>query len=287
VLSAIRRIIDALKKPVVLACSYSPASLVNSFLDAEGGIVSIKAPERYVRYVCGLCDRLGAACYLPFASQAVFLREDSRWANDHRTTYRELERHWQSRAKLLPPYTTLDLGDLRHESLAPERYNRPDTARVAALTSERLEAERAAAFTAEDERRLERKLNAFRFLLWPIFPRGFSFALGARCFKYDGRRARLTPVDPASPERGDFVVSVPTLTMKEALANDHVSDLGITMFVRIRLLRAIDPRKVYALFVLFGFDDYRHTRSLGAFRRWLGAGLAHSFRLNLAPPARE
>jgi hypothetical protein len=29
--------------------------------------------------------------------------------------------------------------------------------------------------------------------------------------------------------------------MKEAVRNNHVSDLGITMFVRVRLLRRLDP----------------------------------------------
>ena len=286
VLRAIRRVVDRLQKPVVLACSYSPASLVNSFFD-ENGIVSIKGRDRYVRYICGICDELGASVYLPFASQAVFLREDSRWANDHRTTLADLERHWRSRAQLLPPYTTLDLRDLSHETLPPERYNRVAAARVAALTARRMAEENAAVFGDADVAPLRRKLNAFRLLLAAIFPRGFSFRFGGRCLRYDAWRGRLRDVDAEGRERGDFVIFVPTLTMKEALANDHVSDLGITMFVRIRLLRRFDPRWVYALFVLLGFDDYRHTRSLRALWRWVSAGIANTFRLDLAPWRRD
>ena len=286
VLRAIRRLIDALAKPVVLACSYSPASLVNSFLD-EHGTVSIKSRDRYVRYICGVCDALGASVYLPFASQAVFLREDSRWANEHRTTLADLERHWHSPTKLLPPYATLDLDDLSHEALPPERYHRPDETRVRALTARRLAEEGAAVFGEADVAQLRRKLNAFRLILAVLFPRGFSFRFGARCLRYDGWRGRLRDVDADGPQRGDFVIAVPTLTMKEALANDHVSDLGITMFVRIRLLRRFDPRWVYGLFVLFGFDDYRHTRTLGALWRWVRAGIAHTFRLRLPLPDAE
>ena len=77
---------------------------------------------------------------------------------------------------------------------------------------------------------------------------------------------------------------MPPLTLKEALANDHLSDLGITMVVRIRLLRRIDPRKVYGLFVLFQFDDYGHLRGPRAWARWIAAGLRCSRPRRLAPP---
>ncbi len=86
VLRAIRRAADRIDKPRVLLCSYSPASLVNSFLD-DAGVVSLKPARHYVDYVCRLCDRLAADFYMPFASQAVFERADSRWANDYRTTH--------------------------------------------------------------------------------------------------------------------------------------------------------------------------------------------------------
>src|SRR5208283_3203934 len=152
-----------------------------------------------------------------------------------RTTYQHLQRYWYSRARLLPPYAALDLSEFTHWATPPEEYRPLAPSRLAAL---------------------ERKLNAFRWALWAIFPRGFAFLLGERCLRYDALRGRLRDADAASGERGDFVVTVPKLTMKEALRNNHVSDLGITMFARIRLLRRLDPRKVYALFVLFQFDDY-------------------------------
>jgi len=56
------------------------------------------------------------------------------------------------------------------------------------------------------------------------------------------------------------------------------------MVVRIRLLRHLDPRKVYGLFVLFQFDDYGHLRSPAAFLRWIGAGLRHSLPRSLPLP---
>jgi len=283
VLRAMRHMADRIAKPRVLLCSYSPASCVNSFLD-ETGIVSLKPSKHYVDYVCRLCDTLAADFYLPFASQAVFERRDSEWANGYRTRYDDLRRHWRSQARLLPPYTTLDLTDFTHDSLRPEEYRPLDRARVATLTGRRVGEEEAATLSAEDVAGLERKLNAFRWLLWLFFPRGFAFQLGERRLHYNGSRGRLQ--DSNFSKRGDFVVVVPKLTMKEAIRNNHVSELGISMFVRIRLLRRLDPRKVYALFALLQVDDYGHLASAAALLRWLTQGIRYTFALRLpAPPA--
>jgi hypothetical protein len=283
VLRAIRALADRIGKPRVLLCSYSPASVVNSFLD-ETGIVSLKPVRHYVDYVCRLCDALGAGIYLPFASQAVFNRIDSWWANDYRTTYQHLQNYWRSSTRLLPPYSTVDLTAFTHRATPPEQYRPMSPPRLAALTNRRSVEENATVISPEDVAGLERKLNTFRWILWLIFPRGFAFLLGERCLKYDPWRGRLDDADAASGHCGDFMVTVPKLTMKEALRSNHVSDLGITMFVRIRMLRRFDPRKVYALFVLFQFDDYGHLRSAGAFLRWLGRGLRYTFALRLPLP---
>ena len=282
VLRAVRRLADRIGKPRILLCSYSPASLVNSFLD-ETGIVSLKPVRHYVDYICRLCDSLSAEFYMPFASQAVFRRDDSRWANDYRTTYEHLRRHWRSPARLLPPYTTFDLTAFTHHSAAPEQYRPMEESRVATLTGCRSTDEDTAAISAEDIAALERKLNAFRWLLCLIFPRGFAFQLGEYCVAYDPLRARLRNCN-TSNGGGDFVVTVPKLTIKEAIRNNHVSDLGITMFVRVRLLRRVDPRKVYALFVLLQFDDYGHLKNIAALLRWLRQGIWLTFALRLPVP---
>lgn len=284
VLRALRHAADRIGKPRVLLCSYSPASLVNSFIDSTG-VVSLKPPRHYVDYVCRLCDALSADCYMPFASQAVFNRRDSCWANDHRTTYDHLRQYWNSRARLLPPYTTLDLQDLQYQTIPLEQYRPIAPEKLAALTNRRSAEEQAADISPEDVAGLARKLNAFRWQLWLIFPRGFAFLLGERCVKYDALRGRLREVGAAGGQCGDFIVSVPKLTMKEAVSHNYVSDLGITMFVRVRLVRRLDPRKIYALFVLLQFDDYGHLRSAASFLRWLGRGLRYTFVLRLPVPA--
>jgi hypothetical protein len=72
--------------------------------------------------------------------------------------------------------------------------------------------------------------------------------------------------------------------MREAIRNNHLTDLGITMFVRIRLLRRLYPRKVYALFVLFQFDDYGHLRSIASLLRWVGLAIRYTLLLRVPEP---
>jgi hypothetical protein len=286
VVRAIRRLADRIAKPRVLLCSYSPASVINSFVN-EAGIVSLKPMRHYVDYVCRLCDTLAVDFYLPFASQAEFHRDDSCWANRYRTTYRHLREYWRSHTRLLPPYADIDLADFTYRSTPPEEYRPMAPGRIAQLTAERGAAEEAAEISPADVAGLQRKLNVFRWLFCLIFPRGFTFALGANNFRYDALRGRLRDTDAADGGGIDFVVSVPKLTMKEAIRNNHLTDLGITMFVRIRLLRRLDPRKVYALFVLFQFDDYGHLQSVAALLRWVGLAIRYTLLLRLPVPRPE
>jgi hypothetical protein len=248
VFRAIRRLADQIGKPRVLLCSYSPASCINSFLDETGGIVSLKPARDYVDFVCRLCNTLAADFFVPFASQAALERSDSCWANGYRTSYDDLQCYWRAKARLLPPYTMLDLTDFTYHSMTPAEYRPMERSRVAALTEHRVVDEEMAALSTDDIAGLERKLKAFRWLLWLFFPRGFAFQLGERRLHYSTLRGHLE--EGNSSKRGDFIVVIPKLAIKEAVRNNHVSELGISMFIRIRLLRRMDPRKVYALFAL-------------------------------------
>jgi Beta-lactamase superfamily domain len=51
VLRALRRVADRIDKPLVLLFSYSPASLVNSFINGNG-VVSLRPARHYVDYAC-------------------------------------------------------------------------------------------------------------------------------------------------------------------------------------------------------------------------------------------
>src|SRR5271165_1079678 len=80
----------------------------------------------------------------------VFCRPDSVWANEYRTSYDDLRRHWNARAQLLPPYTTLDLYDFSYISVAAERYRGMDPVRLARRVDERMTEEQATPITTQE-----------------------------------------------------------------------------------------------------------------------------------------
>jgi hypothetical protein len=157
-----------------------------------------------------------------------------------------------------------------------------EQSRLAALTEQRIAEEEMAALLSDDIAGLERKLNAFRLVLWLFFSRGFGFQLGEHRLHYNTMRGRLK--ECSSSNRGDFIVTIPKLTIKEAVRNNHVSELGISMFIRICLLRRIDPKKVYALFALFQIDDYGHLRNAASLLRWVSRGIRYTFARRLPVP---
>ena len=67
-------------KKVVVLSSHSPASIVNS-CERDGERVSLLARGDFVKYATSACQKLDADYFMPIASQAVFHRSDSRWAN--------------------------------------------------------------------------------------------------------------------------------------------------------------------------------------------------------------
>jgi hypothetical protein len=181
----------------------------------------------------------------------------------------------------------LDLTEFSNQSTLPEQYRPMEPSRVARLAAQRSAEEEAAAILPEEVAGLERKLNAFRWLLWLLFARGFGFQLGERRLRYESRPGRLGDGDGSDNRDGEFVIEIPKLTLKEALRNNHLTDLGITMFVRVRLLRRLDPRKIYAIFVLFQFDDYGHLRSVASLARWVRLAVRYTLLLRLPLPPRE
>ena len=86
----------------ILLSSYSPGSIVNSFI-RNGERVSLRVKKDCVRSVSETCDRLGIDSYMPFASQVVYRRDDSEWANEFKVTYDVLTRSNHSSGWIIAP----------------------------------------------------------------------------------------------------------------------------------------------------------------------------------------
>ena len=278
------RLLDAAApgKTRILLSSYSPASVVNSFV-RNSTRVGLREKADYVRYVGRNCELLNADCYMPFASQVIFKRSDSAWANDFRVSMEDLAAHWSaSRTRLLPPFTRLDLRDLSHSFVAPEQYRYDEEPLLEKVRAqEALDA--AARFDDADIGRLERKLNHARWLLALLFPRGIGFALEGATLHYrpwSGRLAR-------DARSGDVTLHVPAQAFREALKYGHFGDLGTTMFTIITLNGSLHPRRVYLFFMVMSLNDYGHTRTFRNWFKWARHAIAiHRWQVPVLPPPR-
>ena len=67
-------------------------------------------------------ESLKADYFIPFASQVIFYRPDSTWANEYKVTFEDLQLHWNSDAILLHPYTTIDLTDFQISFIETKQY---------------------------------------------------------------------------------------------------------------------------------------------------------------------
>jgi hypothetical protein len=225
--------LDALApgKMRVLLSSYSPASIVNSFLRRDQR-VSLREKANYVRYIVDNCRLMKVDYFMPFASQVIYRRRDSAWANDFKVTFDDLHTNWDpdGRTKLLPPYSRLDLRSASTTSIAPSQYREQE-----GVSRPKVEAQEAldgrAAFDDADLDRLTLKLNAHRWLLAILFPRGIGFEL-------DHTQLRYSPWSGAlmrGKASGDFILKVPAQAFKDAVLH-VVSPIGYRPFLYLVLL---------------------------------------------------
>lgn len=239
------------KRRVVLK-SYSPASsAVATYRDG------VRAPMRdkqaYVAKAQELAETLEATHYVPFASQAFFSRDDSRWANEHKVLFEDLQKHWQSSSvELCPPFVTMDLRDGSYTTL----HDAPPTWELdgehLAKVAERQREEESFELPAD----YPEKLRAYFASIWflrILFRHGIGFKLtsSGATWTYD---PRSRSVRRGLPDAADIVISLPDKVLYEALSNGILTDLGITMLIRVD--SNVDVRRAYAAFPLMGLRDY-------------------------------
>ena len=248
---------------------------MNSFL-RRAERVSLRQKASYVRAVSDHCRLLKIDYFMPFASQVIFKRRDSAWANQFKVTFEDLTRHWTGApARLLPPFSRLDLATGTHTFIPPERYRHEDAA-IAPKVEAQEALDAVAAFTDEDVERLRAKFAHCRWLLALMFPRGIGFELEHARLRYNPWSGTLARGRAA----GDFVLRVPAQAFKDAVEYGHFADLGTTMFTIVELNGNIHPRRVYVFFLLMTLDDYGHTTSLRTWWTWLRRSIAiHRWRI--------
>lgn len=261
----IRKYIDAecSGKKVVLLSSYSPASPVNSFRRGAE-LVSIRSKKEYVDRVSWVSDLLDADYFMPFASQVIFYRSDSAWANEHKVSLEDLRNHWSAKkTQLLMPYSQLDLRTGESSTLPEDKYFR-DENYIREKTAAQEAKEKGVQFTDKDIEDLRKKLSFSRILMPLLFRKGVGFILDDQELTYKpwGRKIVKGLANPG------FSLVIPTQALKDVLYTGHFADLGITMFTLIMLNGKTNPRKVYLFFLLISLHDYHHLWNFKNFWKW-------------------
>lgn len=251
-------------KRCVLLRSYSPAGPSNNYFRDGQRLPAGK--QGYLNAVQGACRRVRADDFIPFASQVVFRRPDTDWANDFKVRYADLVSAWKlKKTRLLRPYSRLDLASGAAISQDPAGFNPGVTARTQQLVAEQAAANAAAVWTGEDTGRLEAQLRSIRWPLAVLLPKGFSIEAGQTRLSWRPWRARL---DDGGVRSGHFTLKVPLLPLKEAVTYGHMGDLSIPMFTEIHLDQATQPSRGDIFFMLLILRDYGYLGSIGRTLRW-------------------
>jgi Beta-lactamase superfamily domain len=262
------------KKTIVLS-SYSPASIVNAFMK-QGERVNMKNKVDYVNYLNQINKALGADIFMPFASQAVFLRSDSLWANEYKVTFNDLQMYWDNDAILLPSYSTVDLDSFHTSYIPQSEYNAKGDKKYL-LIHQREELEKEAIINAEDITNLSNKFNSARLFLAILFPKGIGISTNNCHLVYNPISGRVSQCDLEQLQENNFWLKVPAQTLKDSLCNDHFGDLAITMFIEINLNRQVKPIMIYLFFIFLTINDYQHNKSVSHLIRWFLSTVRKTF----------
>jgi hypothetical protein len=243
-------------KPVVALKSYAPASPAASMFRHNQRTV-LKTKKDYADTAQRMAEDVGATHFVPFASQAFFSRRDSRWANEFKVVYEDLREYWRSKVELCEPFVSMDLATRQWTSRYGEVKRSLDATEAMKVEAREIE-ESQFQLPADFDARLKHYLDEVKGLRW-LLPHGIGWKLstsGAERYY----RTRSKTIHAEIPERCDVTITLPDKVLDESLANNVLTDLGITMFIRVDT--QVSRRRAYAVFLMFGLHDY------GYFNDW-------------------
>ncbi len=245
-----------------------------------GRRLAVAGQDAHIRFCGFLCRVLAADLFVPFASHVTHERPDSRWANEHRVRFEDVQARWDvADTELLPPYVEIDLtsGDYRQRRGAGPEAD----ARVQQKVSARLAQEaQLEALDAGDLELLEGKLRAAgRYAFAALFPRGIVFDLGTSRVRYDTLSGRVIPGQSGA----NLTLRLPAAVLREVLASGHFSDICIPMFTMVEVGEQTPGLLAFAFFTLMGFHDIGWTSSAASGARALARVIRSQLSLLPAP----
>jgi hypothetical protein len=259
-LERIRETFNPAGKTSIALKSYSPAS--SGALTFKDGVRSpLKSKKDFVQVAIEISNALGADYFVPFASQAFFNREDSKWANGHKVTYEDLKGYWAgTKTKLCQPFVTMDLQTFAWTSAYDAVKRSLTDAQIARVHEEEAQ-ERSFVWPESNAAKLKAYMDEIYFVRW-LYRKGIGWRLtssGRELFYRTSTRAVETKI----PDQHDFVISLPDKVLDDALSNGILTDLGITLFVRVDT--KVHLKLAYLFFILMNLRDYGHFKTVRDF----------------------
>lgn len=249
---------------IILLSSYSPASIVNSFIsDDDLSSIMLRDRSSYVNYISRISKILGARFFVPFASQSIQRRKSSMWANVYKVTYSFLKDSWDQFSpitELVPPYSTLDLATCRH--LSHSSHKNPSSHNLLLLTEQREHAESSASDCLNSISLFWRQSRFLHPLLLFFGVSKIGFELGSYHFT-------LHLFNGSVSSKNDSLITfvIPPIDFIEAVSFNRFVDLGISFLLRIKISPSrIKPKLVYTLFLWLQLREYGHLSFLSALR---------------------
>ena len=249
------------EKAVVVLKSYSPASIATSMY-RDGKASPMKGKKDYTVTARNMAEAVGATHFVPFASQVFFKRHDSDWANEKKVTYEDLKEFWgESPVELCPPFVEMDLETLSFTS-SYSQVDRSLTQTDLEKVTLREKEEEDFVLPADCEQKLRQYMHEI-FFLRLFFRRGIGWRLttSGKEFFYQPSTRKLTT---SIPDKYDLIISLPDKVLYESLENNVLTDLGISMFIRVDT--RISTKFTYGFFLLMGLHDYGHFNTV---RDWI------------------
>lgn len=263
-LDDIARLRSEIGKPCIVLRSHSPAGPFFNYFE-KGERIPCREREDYVHMTQGVCAHLRADLFLPFASQVVYRRSDSEWANDYRVGFDLLRAGWSIGTRLCPPFSTVDLATLAVAAEPPQEWRGAFRARQRDLVAQEEARSGDAVLSDEDLARLKAMFARQRWLLAAILPRGIAVESGGRRFLYSPLSGRLRE----TRKGGDCTIRAPLAALKDALATGQFGDLSIGMFVPINLRHRGLAERVNLFWMLMILGDYGYADGLLTRLRWM------------------
>ncbi len=278
IMKKVVRLVESLgsKRRIVLKSS-APASLINAFIRPEGSRIRIMDKAGFCHRASKSCKQLKADHFMPFASQVLFMRDDSRWANEYSLRYSDLREHWDTdETELLHPYSIMDLESGAHSFLPEDEYNEGLADKERLIELERALDEHPISKGALG--RLEKSLNWIpaRLLTLLLLARGISFALNnGEVYRYSPWTGKIR----ADQRKGTVRIRTAANAFGQASEYGHFADLGISMFTHVDVRYPwLHSRAVYLLFTIVEVAEHGHFETFGAFGSWLTHNARRVFR---------